>query len=66
MKALFIGDSIDDYLTVVNFQNMKLPKMLQFGLISDSRDNHPAGAQKFRAAGVNDMLTFILDIHHVS
>jgi len=57
--ALFIGDSIDDFLTVVNYNKLDTDRQLRFGLISSDGGNFPEKAQAFRAESVNDMLSFI-------
>ncbi len=57
--ALFIGDSIDDYLTVINFDKSGAPGDLRFGLVTESGRNFPEEAQQFTASSVNDLLGFI-------
>ncbi len=59
-NALFIGDSIDDYLTVVNYGKLGEPGRLKFGLVSELNEDFPADAQKFKAGSVNDLLDFII------
>lgn len=60
MKALFIGDSIDDFLTVVNYNNLGLEGKLRFALVAGENDSYPDKAGEFRAESVNDILEYIL------
>jgi HAD superfamily phosphatase len=62
-NTLFIGDSIDDYLSVFNYNNLEEPGRLGFGLIADTWENFPVDAQKFNAGSVNDLLGFIIRNH---
>ena len=59
--ALYIGDSIDDFLTVVNYNRLKERRgELQFGLVSANSENFPDQARSFQAASVNPLIEFIV------
>lgn len=59
-NALFIGDSIDDFLTTFNFNELGKDRRLRFGLVSKDPSNFPDKAGEFTAASVNDLLEFVL------
>jgi len=59
-NALYIGDSIDDYLTVVNYNKIGKSRNLQFGLVAGRIDSFPAPAGQFRADSVNGLLEYVL------
>ena len=61
VNTLFIGDSIDDYLTVLNYNKLGEPGRLKFGLVSIAKEDFPVDAQKFNAGSVNDLLGFIIN-----
>lgn len=58
--ALFLGDSIDDFLTTYNFNNLGKDRQLRFGLVSSDPSNYPEKAGEFAASSVNDLLEFVL------
>ena len=60
-SALFIGDSIDDYLTVENYNRNEMEIPLKFGLIAENENNFPVDARSFHAGSVNHLLEFILE-----
>lgn len=61
--ALYIGDSIDDYLTVVNYNQRGQKRRLKFGLVAEQGDNFPDNARNLMAESVNPLFEFII-MHH--
>ena len=60
-SAIFIGDSIDDFLTSYNYNNLRKGKKLIFGLVADKGDSFPDEARKFQADSVNDLISYLID-----
>ena len=58
--ALFIGDSIDDYFTVVNYNKLKKQGKLQFGLVTDNHKHFPNEAKLLSTKSVNTILEYII------
>jgi HAD superfamily hydrolase (TIGR01548 family) len=63
INALFIGDSIDDFLTTVNYNNLGLEGNLRFALVAAENDSYPDKAREFRAESVNDILEYVLNMN---
>ncbi|MCP4724353.1 MAG: hypothetical protein GY863_04935, partial [bacterium] len=64
-SVLFIGDSIDDFLTTVNYNKLGYDTSLDFGLVNDPDSDYPEKAKEFFADSVNDLLEFVIDIQRV-
>lgn len=58
--ALYIGDSIDDFLTVVNYNQLGKKSELRFGLVSEDDIRFPESARIFQAPSVNDFIRFVI------
>lgn len=59
--AIYIGDSIDDYLTVFNYNKYGQKRRLRFGLVAERGDNFPDDARNFMAESVNPLIEFIIN-----
>ena len=64
-SVLFIGDSIDDFLTTVNYNKLGFDTSLLFGLVNDPDSDYPEKAEEFSAESVNDLLEYVIDIQRV-
>ncbi|MFC1553778.1 HAD family hydrolase [candidate division KSB1 bacterium] len=60
VSALYVGDSIDDFLTAFNFNKLGRKNSLIFGLVTADSDSFPEEARKFQADTVNDLLEYVI------
>jgi len=62
--AIYIGDSIDDYLTVFNYNQRGLKRQLKFGLVAAKGiplSGIPNDAKNFMSESVNPLIEFIIN-----
>ncbi len=59
-NALFVGDSIDDFLTSYNYINLNEERNLRFGLVAAENKSFPESAGAFRADSVNSLIGYVL------
>ncbi len=64
-NVLFIGDSIDDFLTTENYNKLGRDVSLQFGLVNDPDSDYPEKAKRFSAGSVNELLYYVIEMKSV-